>query len=610
MSQVLLFPDEPLDASRQRLLAYDQELRGNPLLESDSQIDRFKRNIGPWVRTLPGRVGNFVVDEGKRIGSTIGGIIDNEIDPMSDEAIQAVFDATGLMALQAPITGARGALGVFGGRMARTADRDALARAERLAEAGADRRAIWDETGWFKGPDGQWRFEIDDSASRLAQDADMFSLDFPLDGRFRDVLDHPALTDAYGMGNQTKVRRADVQSGSFDPPSQRIVAKAPDVDQARSVLLHEGQHGVQAREGFAPGGNPYEMQNIAQQARRAEVDGLRQQMTGLLDDLGAPNTGDFYARMRWFNNDLDPSTLSGAKRAAYDDAKRVGYNMNLANRPVSAERAMDDYRSLAGEVEARNVQTRMDMTPDERRARPPWETQDVPDDMQIVRGRSDGPQMSVENPLLSELPMDEASRMARAREMGFGDTEYYHGTRSDFGEFGRIDGGNAYGDGYYFTKDPADGSRYATGEGVNRITVEGNAGPNVMPVRLKDDQLFNERGIIAPDVLRRLEKAANEINPGYFKRGELAKTFDRAYKPTGDNVLYQLPGKPNDVLRRAGFEGIESRMGTVIFDPSNIRSRFAKFDPAKRGSSDILASMAPIGLGTVGALPLLADRDN
>ena len=66
------------------------------------------------------------------------------------------------------------------------------------------------------------------------------------------------------------------------------------------------------------------------------------------------------------------------------------------------------YRSLAGEVEARNVQARMDMTPDERRARPPWETQDVPDDMQIIRGRSDGPQMSV--------PMDQGFQSARVGE--------------------------------------------------------------------------------------------------------------------------------------------------------------------------------------------------
>jgi hypothetical protein len=43
------------------------------------------------------------------------------------------------------------------------------------------------------------------------------------------------------------------------------------------------------------------------------------------------------------------------------------------------------YRRTSGEVEARNVQTRRDMTPDQRRATPPWETEDVPRAQQIVR---------------------------------------------------------------------------------------------------------------------------------------------------------------------------------------------------------------------------------
>ena len=43
------------------------------------------------------------------------------------------------------------------------------------------------------------------------------------------------------------------------------------------------------------------------------------------------------------------------------------------------------YRYLAGETEARNVELRRDFTPEERRARPPWTTQDVPDEQQIVR---------------------------------------------------------------------------------------------------------------------------------------------------------------------------------------------------------------------------------
>ena len=44
----------------------------------------------------------------------------------------------------------------------------------------------------------------------------------------------------------------------------------------------------------------------------------------------------------------------------------------------------DTYQRLAGEVEARNVQKRMDFSADERRQTPPWQTQDIEDEYQII----------------------------------------------------------------------------------------------------------------------------------------------------------------------------------------------------------------------------------
>lgn len=53
------------------------------------------------------------------------------------------------------------------------------------------------------------------------------------------------------------------------------------------------------------------------------------------------------------------------------------------------------YNRLAGEVEARAVQKRLDMTPDQRRSRPPWEDYDVPEDQQIVRGATGDTMFSI-----------------------------------------------------------------------------------------------------------------------------------------------------------------------------------------------------------------------
>lgn len=54
---------------------------------------------------------------------------------------------------------------IFAGQKAKTADLGKLDRARMLHGQGADPEAIRKETGWVQFPDGNWRFEIDDSKS-------------------------------------------------------------------------------------------------------------------------------------------------------------------------------------------------------------------------------------------------------------------------------------------------------------------------------------------------------------------------------------------------------------------------------------------------------------
>ena len=58
-----------------------------------------------------------------------------------------------------------GMAGIFAGPNAKTANLVALKEAENLAAKGADNEAIRQATGWFKGMDGKWRFEIPDNAA-------------------------------------------------------------------------------------------------------------------------------------------------------------------------------------------------------------------------------------------------------------------------------------------------------------------------------------------------------------------------------------------------------------------------------------------------------------
>ena len=53
----------------------------------------------------------------------------------------------------------------FAGKNASTANTGLLQKAKNMLEDGESREIVLKETGWFKGADGKWRFEIDDSKS-------------------------------------------------------------------------------------------------------------------------------------------------------------------------------------------------------------------------------------------------------------------------------------------------------------------------------------------------------------------------------------------------------------------------------------------------------------
>lgn len=257
-----------------------------------------------------------------------GGMWDIE-NPQNADALREVNMATlGSNALQGMAAGAlkspvKNALGMFGGQRAATADLEALSRAQKLAEGGATRDAIWDQTGWFQGPDKQWRFEIDDSGAKFN-----VAGDYPWS--VSNALNHPDLTAAYPDLAGVKIgRTAPTGGGSYMEDLDRISLGLYPHHKDGSTLLHETQHALQSRESFARGNNSKD----------------------------APA-------------DIQSSGL--------------GYEW---------------YRRHAGEVEARNVQTRMNMTPEERRANPPWTTQDIPYEDQIVRMQNGGPQYSIPNAL-------------------------------------------------------------------------------------------------------------------------------------------------------------------------------------------------------------------
>lgn len=285
----------------------------------------------------------------------------------------------------------KGAAGVFGGRLAKTADPAKFALAEQLEAQGASAAHIRARTGLTKFPDQQWRFEIPDQHSRLTQKAfdeidrqrGMTTMGqhpvTPL--TLGDYLHHPELYKAYPEAANVPVFIDAARSGaggSFGAGG----AKVGDISQAdivlnaatkdpRSVLLHEGQHLIQHAEGFAPGANTYMLKPGTPAWDIYD---------SILKKLSSPTPE---AELRAANM-LSPEYTYADYVKEYRAAMKDPEKRAALDRMAQETAVRDAYKRSAGEAEARSVQTRRDYTDEQRRLIPPEATFDVPMDRQLV----------------------------------------------------------------------------------------------------------------------------------------------------------------------------------------------------------------------------------
>jgi len=68
--------------------------------------------------------------------------------------------------------------GVFASKRAKTLPKLSLANAEKLEEANTPAQKIFKETGFWRGPEGQWRFEISDKDIKI--DSEVLKKSLPL----------------------------------------------------------------------------------------------------------------------------------------------------------------------------------------------------------------------------------------------------------------------------------------------------------------------------------------------------------------------------------------------------------------------------------------------
>ena len=299
---------------------------------------------------------------------------------------------------------------------------DNLAAAREMEEAKKDAKAIKMATGWERGADGKWRYEIGDAKivdekdfgrgyKEKRDESDMLWTE----GKLCDVVDAPDLLKAYPELKDIRIvcdELTDDQpsNGSYNPKTKTITIHATEVKYLNSILNHEIQHAIQEIEGFAQGGNtklPALKETPEYKAWEEQVARLREESSEEkeLNETIAEYSKEYnelFGRIEAFENSSAAmgegsadllnrqkevlNELEGEINELVDKLEEVGHK-----RGEKVQAALDSvegvlwnlYDRLAGEVEARNVEKRMGMTPEERRASLASETEDVAREDQI-----------------------------------------------------------------------------------------------------------------------------------------------------------------------------------------------------------------------------------
>lgn len=319
----------------------------------------------------------------------------------------------------------------YAGENAQGANMDALERAKEMEAQGFTKRQIFQETGWFRGADGKWRFEIDDSAMKYRPAGDaQFRTDHPEYVRYKELelkllegdlseaefaelrelsgtwgrehrrlaervrngsatlwnmISHDALFKQYPQLRDVKVRFGetdDVAAAWWDRKRNEIVVndthRNADDDFMVNILIHEIQHTIQDIEGFAVGSNPEYWEYIQKTEKAIRVNDRRiarstQEALDALARVPYELHKDFWYAANMWETDPEGASKLREELEAGEYAEAYGeYSWAIDEvREWSADNPKRSpnnlYLNTAGEIEARDVAWRQPMTAEERK---------------------------------------------------------------------------------------------------------------------------------------------------------------------------------------------------------------------------------------------------
>ena len=311
----------------------------------------------------------------------------------------------------------------YAGTEAAQADYNDLHKAQQMELDGEDAENIRKETGWFRGADYKWRFEIDDSKTVWHREGD-YGLQLrdatyreykdlmnkmlygtlsgeqmarlqQLDREYKgvsdrkwktlgDYLEAPELYRQYPdlqtlpVGFEDLGKNVNGTMSRLDGLLLSDRLRNADSDYLKRTVLHEVQHWIQNEEGFAGGANPEYWAKRLQQGGPIETKGMRD-ARGKMQALEEryPNIAEYAKEYANYESDeklnalLERAAKDGISEDVLDDYYMAQWDAERAD-GAGSRTAEGLYYDTAGEQEARDTANRMRYTAEERKANKPF----------------------------------------------------------------------------------------------------------------------------------------------------------------------------------------------------------------------------------------------
>lgn len=514
-----------------------------------------------------------------------------------------------------------------------------IKEAKKLEKKGQNPEEIYLETGAFKGLDGKWRREIDDSKAKITIDSND-NLDYKTD--LKDILDFPELYELYPNFADIKVRvgyMGEEAIGAFDSKSNTLYINQDVINQEdfafknsfekiaretdklerskeyakllgineedyindirekakqydeykyqqnlKSVLLHEIQHMIQREEGFARGSNlsiwakrnPFTLNKdnpITKMNNYTDSIGLTSSkmwdfFSEAMDSVGKDATNE---EMQNKYNELLENYIK--ENGDLDTYNKLAKERDLASKrmEITRGRTIEQlYKDTYGEQEARNVQERMEMTPELRKTTIPFTgNENSVFAEEKLNKKVYGVKFSLsednQGRQLSEQ-QQEYFKDSKVRDDEGNLLTVYHGTNADFNIFDKAKiGANTnnegiFGKGFYFTENQDLAKGYNRKDG--KVAKDGSGRTMELYLDMKKPFYWNEI-----NTQEKMQQFIEETGmPKYVLQWN--NTLKDQMRPITD---IKAERKFTEVLQKNGYDG-------VIYKYDNTTGEYVIFD--------------------------------